>query len=585
MAALLVVQGVQPAIIVYLTRPLVDSVAVLVGGDAASELSRFLLFAALMGGVLLLGEVVKSAMLGARARVSRELRDHVSAVVQMKAMEVDLAFYENSEYYDSMHRAREQANSGPLALLDSASMLLKNTVAMMGIAVVLIPYGWWLPIVLIASALPSLIPILRHQWRIQRWWRRTTPDRRWADYYNGLITSAQAALELRLFGWGPRFHKRFVDLRERLRTEEMRLIRHELRARLLGGTAGLLIFGAVLVWIVWRAVNGYATLGDLALFYQAFNQGQTLIHGAFDSTGQIFSRLMYLSSLFEYLDQQPIITDSPQAKSVPATLREGIRFQGVTFHYPETERAALEDFDLWIPASQTVALVGSNGAGKSSVVKLLCRFYDPDAGSITIDGVDIRELKRDELRRRVTVMFQHPVPYTGTVSENIQLGDPEAPLIPARIEEAAKAGGADEVVAGLPQGYDTLLGRLFASGTELSGGERQRLALARAFYRQAQIVILDEPTSFMDSWAEAEWLGRFDRLVEDRTAILITHRFTTAMRADIIHVMDDGRIVESGTHAELMDLGGRYASSWITQMRASDGSVVLDPRDSFAGDL
>ena len=240
----------------------------------------------------------------------------------------------------------------------------------------------------------------------------------------------------------------------------------------------------------------------------------------------------------------------------------------MTFRYPGGERTALQDFDLAIPTGKIMAIVGPNGAGKSTLVKLMCRFYDPQAGSIELDGIDIRRLAIEDLRRQITVLFQMPVSYYATAGQNIAMGDLPAKPRLADIEAAARGAGAHEIIARLPRGYDTQLGKWFADGTELSAGEWQRIALARAFLRQAPIVVLDEPTSFMDSWAEAKWLARFRKLVEGRTAVIITHRFTTAMQADMIHVMDEGQIVESGSHAELLAQAGLYAQSWRAQMQA-----------------
>ena len=249
----------------------------------------------------------------------------------------------------------------------------------------------------------------------------------------------------------------------------------------------------------------------------------------------------------------------------------------MSFRYPGAERAALEHLNLTIPAGDTIAIVGPNGAGKSTLLKLLCRFYDPEHGRIELDGIDIKEMALEDLRRRITVLFQSPVAYHATVRENIALGDMRSSLSEGQIESAARDAGAHDFIRRLPQGYDTLLGRWFANGTELSGGEWQRMALARAFARQAPIMILDEPTSFMDSWAEVEWLDRFSTLADGRTAIIITHRFTTAMRADIIHVMNEGLIVETGTHQHLLARQGLYASSWPAQMGTEGALATLSP--------
>jgi ATP-binding cassette subfamily B protein len=238
----------------------------------------------------------------------------------------------------------------------------------------------------------------------------------------------------------------------------------------------------------------------------------------------------------------------------------------VTFAYPGASRPALDNFNMVIPAGQITAIVGENGAGKTTLIKLLCRFYDPEKGRLTIDGTDIRDLSFSALRQRITVLFQDPVRYHDTVRNNIAFGDIDSSPDIDRIQAAAEAGGADAPINRLPQGYQAVLGKWFG-GAELSGGEWQRLALARAFLRNAEFIILDEPTSAMDSWAEADWLLRFRQLVTGRTALIITHRFTTALQADMIHVAHQGRIVESGSHQQLLAQKGRYAASWSRQMR------------------
>jgi ATP-binding cassette subfamily B protein len=297
-------------------------------------------------------------------------------------------------------------------------------------------------------------------------------------------------------------------------------------------------------------------------------QGLRTMRALLDGIGETYRNLRFLENLFEFLALEPTVTD-PVHPAAPAAVAREVRLERVTFRYPGSRRDALKDFSLTLPAGEITALVGANGAGKSTVVKLIARLYDPEAGRITVDGVDIRSMALDLLRRRITVLFQEPVHYHDTVANNIAFGDLESAPTAPHIESAARGAGADAPIARLPEGYGTVLGKWFG-GAELSVGEWQRIALARAFLRRASLVILDEPTSAMDSWAEADWMSRFRDLVAGSTALIITHRFTTALRADVIHVMEDGRIVESGSHAELVALGGRYARSWHEQVQTGE---------------
>jgi ATP-binding cassette, subfamily B, bacterial len=569
---LLIVQGLLPAAVVYLTKLLVDSVVTAVEAGGSWESARYLLFpGVLMGGVMLLIELVQSVSNWIRTAQAELIRDHLSALVHEKSVAADLAFYESSEYHDSLERARNDLSSRPLALLENGGAILQNIVTLLAIAALLVPYGIWLPLALVISAAPALVVVVHSNLAYHRWWEQTTVDRRRTQYYDSMLTSSPVAPELRLFNLGSYFQAAYQGLRGRLRTERLKLTKAQAIARLLAGLFGLMVAGLVMGWMVWQVLQGRATLGELALFYQAFNQGQGLLRALLESAGQIYANTLFLGNLFDFLSLKSQVLDPPKPMQVPYPLRHGIRFEGLTFSYPGAHRAILQDFELTVIAGQIVALVGANGAGKSTLLKLLCRFYDPQKGRITIDGIDIRKVSVNDLRRMITVLFQWPVPYQTTAAENIALGDLSADPAMPEIEAAARCAGAHEVIARLPQGYQTRLGRWFSAGTELSVGEWQRLALARAFLRRAQIMILDEPTSALDSWAEVDWFDRFRSLAQGRTAIVITHRLTIARHADIIHVMDAGAIVESGTHDELVARGKLYARSWFAQVRDGVG--------------
>lgn len=572
-AALLVVQGVLPVAVVYLTRALVDSLAAVVGSSAEWRgIVPTLILAALMGGVLLLGELLRGASDWVRTVQAKLIEDHVSGLVQEKSTSVDLAFYESADFHDHLHRARAEASSRPIALLENSGSLMQNLITLLAMAGVLIPYGFWMPVALVLSTLPALIVVLRFAVRQHRWRMRTTQDERRTWYYDWVMTAGETAAELRLFGLGEFFRAAFRTLKDRLRGEHLQLYRAQGLAELAASAIALLVAALCMLWMAWQAVQGRATLGDLALFYQAFSIGQRLARTLLGNVGQIYYNILFLGNLFEFLDLKSQVLDPVPAAAARA-LPSGdgglsIHFHDVGFAYPGSARVALQNLSLEIPAGQIVAIVGANGAGKSTLLKLICRFYDPQSGRVELDGIDVRNVALKVLRGHISVLFQEPVRYNATVAENIAIGTPMTDAARVQIEAAARAAGADVLISRLPQGFDTLLGNWFSGGVELSVGEWQRIALARAFLRRAPVIILDEPTSAMDSWAEADWLQRFRALAAGRTAVIVTHRFTTAMQADVIHVMDNGSIVESGSHVELMRKGGTYAQSWQMQMRA-----------------
>jgi ATP-binding cassette subfamily B protein len=569
---LLVIQGLLPVVTVYLTRALVDNLVAALQADASWSTFRTVLpFVIVMAVVLLLAELLGYAAGFVRAVQAELVKDHISGLIHNQSVAVDLAFYDMPDNYDRLYRAQYHALDRPLTLLENLGGVFQNGLTLVAMVAVLIPYGIWLPIALLASSLPAFYIVLDHRLRFHQWRLKNTESMRRTWYYSWLLTDREAAAELRIFDLGHHFQSLYQLLRSKLRNERVKLAWDQGLAEVTAATTALLITGLSLAWMLWKAMQGSLTLGDLALFYQAFQKGQRLMSTLFENLGEIFSNSLFLSDLFEFLALEPKVTDPMQPASIPAILKEGVCFDQVTFHYPGSQRVALCNFDLTIPPGCIVAIVGANGAGKSTLVKLLCRFYDPDEGRILLEGVDLRRFSLRELRRQITILFQEPVHYQNTVSENIALGDLSIATDSRQVERVAHAAGAGKPIEGLPQGYDTLLGKWFKGGTELSVGEWQRLALARAYWRQAPILVLDEPTSAMDPWAEHDWLQRFRQLAAGHTTLIITHRFTTARYADIIHVMEDGRVVESGNHAELLALGGRYAQSWQDQMQTARG--------------
>jgi len=572
----LAIQGILPAATVYLTRFLVDSLVLVIGaGMVWSTVQVILLPTALMVGVLVLSEILQGVAEWIRTAQSELVKDYISGLVHQKSMEIDYSCYESSEYNDYLNRAREGASDRSLALLESTGTLLQSSITLLAMAAILLSYGVGMPVALLVSAMPAFYVMLQLNLRQYEWSQRTTSDRRKLQYYEMLLTNSWMAAELRLFNFGPYFKSAYQKLRKRLRHEQLALIKEQNLARLGAGIVAFVIAGIALLWMGRQVLLGLITLGDLALFYQAFNRGQGIVKSLLSSLGQIYKNSLFISDLFAFLRLQPKVTDPPNPIPTPSRLQQGLRFRNVTFRYPGSEEAILENFNLVIPNNQIVAIVGDNGAGKSTLIKLLCRLYDPESGSVELDGISLREFSVQKLRELITVLFQSPIPYYVSAAQNIALGNLDAAPSQAEIEFAAKSSGIHEKIMRLPQGYDSMMGKWFADGSDLSGGEWQRLALARAFLRKAEIMILDEPTSAMDPWAEFDWLERFRSIANGRTTIVVTHRFTLAMRADIIHVMRSGKIVESGHHDALLAQGGFYAESWEEQMQAQP--ALLSP--------
>lgn len=563
---LLLIQGLLPVAMVYLTKVLVDAVAAMISaGSGWKGLMGLMPAVAAMGCVLIGMEVLQGVNRWLRTAQSEKVQDSVHELVHGQAMRLDMSFYDDPGYYDQLHRARIDALSRPAVLIENAGSLLQSLVTLVAMAGVLLTFGIWIPILLAVSTLPALVVVVRHTLRFHHWRLHNTMAVRQTNYYDMMLTSREAAAEMRLFGLGNHFRGLFSNLRARLRREKVQLARSEAVATAIAALIGLASMAGALVWLGLQASHGFLSLGDLALFVQAFFQGQRMMRSLLGNAGEIYRNIMFLENLFEFLELMPKIHEPEHPLPHPG-LQKGISLQNITFCYPGSNRTALNHFSLTIPSGQITALVGENGAGKTTLIKLLCRLYDPAEGSVLLDDTDIRDLSQEELRRRITVLFQEPVRYHDTVFNNIAFGDIAGRPDQAQVEKAARAAGADVPIARLPGDYSAVLGKWFG-GAELSGGEWQRLALARAFLRQADLIILDEPTSSMDSWAEADWLARFRNLVNGRTALIITHRFTTAMQADVIHVMDQGRVIESGSHNQLLAARGRYALSWTQQMR------------------
>ncbi len=564
--ALLIVQGALPLVSLYLMKLVVDAVTTaLAAPDKGTAFGQVTLLIGLTGGVALLSALFRSIAGLVSEAQGQVITDHMSDVLHAKSIEVDLEYYESAQYYDKLHRAQREAPFRPVRILNGLVQVAQNGISLLAMAGLLFSFHWGIAVILFVAAVPGLLVRLRYAGWTYRWQRQRTSTERQSWYFHWMLTGDVHAKEIRLFDLGSLFRRRFRDLRQQLRRERIEIATRRSVAELVAEVGATVAVFASYAFIAYRTVHGAITLGDLVMYYQAFQRGQSFLQQMLSGLAGLYEDNLFLSNLHEFFDLKPKVVEAPHPRPIPQPMQTGIVFDHVSFQYPTGTRKVLEDINLTIRPGEVVALVGENGSGKTTLIKLLCRLYDPTSGTITLDGIDLRQFETTALRREISIIFQDYAQYHLTARENIWFGNVALPPDQEQIETAARHAGADEVITELPQGYETILGKWFENGEELSVGEWQKVALARAFLRDAQIIVLDEPTSGLDARAEYEVFKRFRQLAAGRTAILISHRFSTVRMADRICVLEDGRIIENGSHTELVRLGGTYAHLFETQ--------------------
>lgn len=490
--------------------------------------------------------------------VQLKLANRVRAEIIRKALTLDLAFFEHPDYYDRLQNARREGGYKPVELIHDTFQIVQNAITLISFAVLMLRFSPWLVLILLITSIPAFVAETRFSEQGFRLLTRRAPETRQINYLARLLTEDSAAKEIKLFNLGDKLLARYTNLFAKFFAEDKSLaVRRAAFGFGLGLVATLGFYGSY-AWIVWHTVQGGISLGDMTLYLTIFRQGQGTFQSILAGLGNIYENNLFMANYFEFLDLKPQMQLTEGRKTLPS-IRQGVEFRGVGFRYPESDGWVLRDIDLTIGAGEKIALVGHNGAGKTTLIKLLSRLYDPTEGAILIDGVDIRDIDLFELRQKIGVIFQDFVRYHMPASENIGFGQIEAADRMDRIIEAARKSGAHAMIEELPEGYDTMLGRWFHGGHELSLGQWQRIALARAFMRDAEILVLDEPTASLDARTEYEIFQRFKELTEGKMAILISHRFSTVRMADRIVVIQSGRLAEAGTHEELLQRRGIYA--------------------------
>jgi ATP-binding cassette subfamily B protein len=557
---LVVIQGALPLLALYLIKLIVDAVTFSLGApDKIAAFRHVALLISFAAGVAILNSLFQQIAGLIKESQTLKVTDHMYDILHSKSMEVDLEYYENPQYLDTLHRAQQEGPYRPTHIVDVLALLGQSSISLLAMLGLLFSFHWIMAVILFAAAIPGVLVRLKYSGKLYRWQRGRTQAERKASYFNWMLTGDSHAKEIRLFNLGDLFKHRFGNLRKQLRRERLDISRKrsftELGAQI-GAT--LAVFGSF-GFIAFRTIQGIITLGDMIMYFQAVQRGLGYLRGMLGGMANLYEDSLFLSNLYEFLDLEPNVKEPLHPVSVPCPMQKGIFFENVSFKYPASNGKVLEDISLHIEKGEVVALVGENGSGKTTLIKLLCRLYDPTGGKIRMDGIDLKQFHTSDLRREISVIFQDYVQYHLTALENIWLGNIERPPEVERIREAAEKAGADKLISGLPQGYNTMLGKWFEHGEELSIGEWQKIALARSFLRNAQIIVLDEPTSALDAKSEYEVFNDFKQYLNGHSAVLISHRFSTVKMADRIFVFDDGKIKENGTHEQLMKLNGKYA--------------------------
>ncbi|MGX9719948.1 ABC transporter ATP-binding protein [Stenotrophomonas acidaminiphila] len=566
-------RALLPVAMLYVGKLIIDEAVRLAGAGAMPPLGEALasghLDTLLQLLALELGIAIGSDLLGrvvnyADTLLSELFTNATSVRLMEHAAELDLEDFEDPELQDKLDRARRQT-MGRMNLMSQLLGQAQDAVTVISFAAGLVAYAPWLIALLALALVPAFLGeshfntlgySLNYSW---------TPERRQLDYLRQVGASVETAKEVKIFN----LHRFLIDRYRLLAERFYRANRTLARKRAFWGTLlaalGTLGYYAAYAYIAWRTIRGDFSIGDLTFLSGSFLRLRQLLEGLLTGFSQVAGQALYLDDLFSFFAIEPEIRSRPDALPVPRPIRAGFVFEDVGFRYPDAERWAVRHLDFQLRAGEVIALVGENGAGKTTLVKLLARLYDPDEGRILLDGRDLRDYDLDDLRANMGVIFQDFVRYHLSAGENIGVGQVDAMSDAARIRGAARRALADEVIEALPEGYEQLIGRRFKSGVDLSGGQWQKIAIARAYMRDAQVMILDEPTAALDARAEFEVFQRFKELSEQRTAVLISHRFSSVRMADRILVLADGRIEASGTHAELMAEGGRYAELFELQ--------------------
>jgi ATP-binding cassette, subfamily B, bacterial len=565
LALLTVVAGLLPAAVAWIGAQIVDAV-VAAHNLPALGAARVLRLVSIEGLLVAALAGTQRGLSLCQSLLRAQLGQRVNVMILEKALTLELQQFEDSEFYDKLTRARREASSRPLSLVMRTFGLGQNAISLLSYAALLVRFSPWTVLILLLAGLPAFIAETKFSGDAFRLFRWRSPETRMQTYLETVLAREDHAKEVKLFGLGARFLQRYRDIFTRLYREDRALsIRRDSWGFGLGLLATATLYGAY-AWIALSTIRGGISLGQMTMYLLLFRQGQAAVTAILSAVGGMYEDNLYLSTLYEYLET-PVQSVAGEALHGP-NRDDGVRFEHVYFTYPGAAAPALIDINLHLPPGSSLALVGENGSGKTTLIKLLTRLYTPDSGRVLLDGLPLPEWRDQALKARIGVIFQDFTRYQMLLGENVGAGDERFFEDEPRWHAAAAKGRATDFIERLPNGYRTQLGKWFSDGQELSGGQWQKIALSRAFMRtEADVLVLDEPTAAMDARAEAEIFEHFRSLARGRITILISHRFSTVRMADQIAVLDQGRIIEQGSHEALMASNGHYAQLFSLQAR------------------
>ena len=571
LGVLVSILGVLPIASLYLVKMIIDQVAALALSPPLNFMDpAFLFVAKLITAACSIGLLAALLVFAAdyiKKSQAQTVADYMYATLHEQSCRVDLAFFESPQYRDTLFRAQQEGPYRPTKIVNGLFAAGQAGASFFAVAWLLAVFNPLLPLIIVAATVPGILLRLSYSKKIYEWQEKRTEDERRAFYFHWMLTGDAHAKEFRLFNLGRYFIERFRQIRSTLKKEKLWFERRRAMGDFIAqASPTACVFGSF-AYIAFRAARSEITIGDLVMYFQAFQRGLGFLKTLLETGAEMYEDNLFLSHFYEFLKVKPDVKSPLLPVPVPEKIKTGIEFKTVDFSYHKNEKKVLNCVNFSISPGEIIALVGKNGSGKSTIVKMLTRLYDPQKGGVYLDGINIKKFDIGLFRKKISVVFQDHIKYYLTAGENILLGDIKRNADTKSIRAAAVESGIDKKISRLPDEYDTLLGRWFKNGEELSIGQWQMLAISRAFFRDAEIVVLDEPSSALDPEAEKKLFVSLRRLMQNRSALIISHRYSTVRQADRILVMDQGRIIEQGSHDDLMGLNGEYARLYNTQAK------------------